>query len=50
MKVIIKEYIVFLAIKEYIDGSGFYHICGNNEKSILAGNTSFRLDGNRGDC
>jgi hypothetical protein len=40
-----------LVVKEYIDGNSFYHICGNNEKSILAGNTSFRLDGNyKGDC
>jgi hypothetical protein len=39
-----------LVIKEYIAVSGFYHICGNNEKFILAGNTSFRLDGNSGNC
>jgi hypothetical protein len=39
-----------LVVKEFIIGNSFYHICGNNEKFILAGNTSFRLDGNRGDC
>jgi DNA-directed RNA polymerase subunit RPC12/RpoP len=35
---------IFLVIKEYLDGSGFYHISGN-EKSLLAGNNSSKLDG-----